>query len=84
MALGPRPQTAIRTATDSIPTDLCTSCASGPQGVRVSRDGTSATTDKTPVTIRNFSESEIRTAIVGKTFQYTRDDGNGFVTSGNG
>ena len=63
---------------------LLAACASGPKGVRISRDGTSATTDKTPVTIRNFSESEIRAAIVGKTFQYTRDDGNGFVTSGNG
>ena len=59
---------------------LLAACASGPKGVRISRDGTSATTDKTPVTIRNFSESEIRAAIVGKTFQYTRDDGNGFVT----
>lgn len=59
---------------------LLVACAGGPKGVRISRDGTSATTDKTPVAIRNFSESEIRAAITGKTFQYTRDDGNGFVT----
>lgn len=59
---------------------LLAACSTGPKGVRISRDGTSATTDKTPEKIRTFSASEIRAAIVGKTFQYTRDDGNGFVT----
>ena len=30
--------------------------------------------------IRNLTAAEIPPAIVGKTFQYTRPDGNGFVT----
>jgi hypothetical protein len=55
-------------------------CSSGPQGVRITNGGTSATTDKTPVPISNFTADQIRSAIVGKTFQYTRSDGNGFVT----
>lgn len=55
-------------------------CSTGPSGVRITNGGTSATTDKTPEPIRNFSAEEIRTAISGKTFQYTRSDGNGFVT----
>ena len=59
---------------------MVAACSTGPKGVRISSDGTSATTDKTPEPIRNFSESEIRAAIVGKTFQYTRQDGNGFIT----
>lgn len=54
--------------------------ASGPKGVRITNNGTSATTDKTPVPISDFSADQIRTAISGKTFQYTRPDGNGFVT----
>jgi starvation-inducible outer membrane lipoprotein len=54
-------------------------CASGPKGVRITNNGTSATTDKPGEKIRNLSASEIRTRIVGKTFQYTRSDGNGFV-----
>ena len=59
---------------------LAAACSTGPKGVRISSDGTSATTDKTPEQIRNFSDSEIRAAITGKTFQYTREDGNGFIT----
>ncbi len=55
-------------------------CSSGPSGVRITNGGTSATTDKTPEPIRNFSAAEIQSAIVGKTFQYTRKDGNGFIT----
>lgn len=55
-------------------------CSTGPKGVRISSDGTSATTDKTPVPISNFTAGEIRQAITGKTFQYTRSDGNGFIT----
>ncbi len=55
-------------------------CSTGPSGVRITNGGTSATTDKTPVPISNFTADQIRTAIVGKTFQYTRPDGNGFVT----
>lgn len=55
-------------------------CSTGPQGVRITNGGTSATTDKPVEPIRNFSAAEIETAISGKTFQYTRPDGNGFVT----
>lgn len=33
-----------------------------------------------PEQIRNFTGAEINAAISGKTFQYTRPDGNGFVT----
>jgi hypothetical protein len=55
-------------------------CSSAPKGIRISSDGTSATTDRTPVPISNFTEDQIRSAIVGKTFQYTRADGNGFIT----
>ena len=55
-------------------------CNTGPKGVRITNNGTSATTDKTPVPITDFTADQIRASISGKTFQYTRADGNGFVT----
>jgi hypothetical protein len=55
-------------------------CASGPQGVRVVNGGTSAVPAQEGQAVRNLNASEISSAIVGKTFQYTRGDGNGFVT----
>jgi hypothetical protein len=55
-------------------------CASGPKGVRITNNGTSAFSDKPGEKIRNLSASDIKARIVGKTFQYTRKDGNGFVT----
>jgi hypothetical protein len=55
-------------------------CSSGPKGVRVTNGGTSAFSAKEGEKIRNLSASEIKGRIVGKTFQYTRKDGNGFVT----
>lgn len=55
-------------------------CTNAPKGIRVTNNGQSATTDKTPVPITDFNADQIRAAIVGKTFQYTRADGNGFVT----
>lgn len=55
-------------------------CSTGPSGVRITKDGSSATSDKTPVPITDFNADQIRTAISGKTFQYTRPDGNGFIT----
>ena len=55
-------------------------CAQGPKGVRITNNGTSATTDKTPTPITDFTAEQIRAAISGKTFQYTRPDGNGFIT----
>lgn len=58
-----------------------TACgASGPKGVRITNNGTSATTDKTPVPISDFTAEQIRSAISGRTFQYTRGDQSGFVT----
>jgi hypothetical protein len=55
-------------------------CTQGPKGVRVVNNGTSAIPAKEGVKIADFGENQIRAAIVGKTFQYTRSDGNGFVT----
>ena len=55
-------------------------CASGPKGVRITNNGTSAFSDKQGEQIRNLSAADIKSRIVGKTFQYTRKDGNGFVT----
>jgi hypothetical protein len=55
-------------------------CATGPKGVRVINDGTSAIPAQQGQPIRNLSAKEISSAVVGKTFQYTRKDGNGFVT----
>ncbi len=54
--------------------------ATGPKGVRITNNGTSATTDKEPVPISDFTADQIRSAISGKTFQYTRGDQSGFVT----
>ena len=54
--------------------------AKGPQGVRITNNGTSATTDKEPIPISDFTADQIRASISGKTFQYTRADSNGFVT----
>jgi hypothetical protein len=55
-------------------------CSHGPNGVRVVNGGTSALNAKEGQPIRNFQAGEITAAIAGKTFQYTRSDGNGFVT----
>lgn len=57
-----------------------TACQSGPKGVRVVNGGTSAISATEGVKIRDFSAGEISDAIVGKSFQYTRPDGNGFVS----
>ncbi len=56
------------------------SCTSSPKGIRVVNGGTSAIPAQEGEKIRNLSPGEITTAISGKTFQYTRSDGNGFVT----
>jgi hypothetical protein len=55
-------------------------CNTGPKGVRISKDGSSATSAKEGQAIRDLSSAEIGQRIIGKTFQYTRADGNGFVT----
>jgi hypothetical protein len=49
----------------------------GAKGVRFV-DGKSGQAQAEP--IRNLTGAEIPPAIIGKTFQYTRPDGNGFVT----
>ncbi len=55
-------------------------CATGPKGVRFT-DGPAASSSKPQAEpIREYTAAEIQTAVVGKTFQYTRADGNGFVT----
>jgi hypothetical protein len=55
---------------------LIAACGNGPKGIRFTNDSSGAP-EAEP--IRQLSAAEIQTAIVGKTFQYTRADGNGFV-----
>ncbi len=55
-------------------------CASGPKGVRVVNGGTSAIPAQEGQVARNLAGGEVRQAIVGKTFQYTRSDGSGFIS----
>jgi hypothetical protein len=55
-------------------------CSKGPKGVRITNGGTSAYSAKEGEKIRNLTAADINSRIVGKTFQYTRKDGNGFVT----
>ena len=59
---------------------LAAACADGPNGVRVVNGGGGSSSKPAPEPIRTFSAAEIQSAIAGKTFQYTRADGNGFVT----
>ncbi len=55
-------------------------CASGPKGIRFTDGARSSSPKPQAEPIRKFAGAEIQTAIAGKTFQYTRSDGNGFVT----
>ncbi|MCA0432690.1 MAG: hypothetical protein LCH46_05450 [Proteobacteria bacterium] len=55
-------------------------CQSGPKGVRIVNNGSSAIPQQQGVTQHNLDGSQIGGAIIGKTFQYTRSDGNGFVS----
>jgi hypothetical protein len=55
-------------------------CSNSPKGVRIENGGTSAYTDKPGAPIRNLTSAEIGSAVIGKTFQYTRKTGSGFVT----
>jgi outer membrane biogenesis lipoprotein LolB len=57
-----------------------TACSNSPQGVRVVNGGTSAVSDQEGQAIRNLQAGEVSSAIAGRTFQYTRSDGNGIVT----
>ena len=57
---------------------LLAACTKGSNnGVRVVSGGGSPSGTQQPEAIRNFTSAEIYAAIVGKTFQYTRSDGNG-------
>ena len=55
---------------------LLGACNTAPQGVRIVDGGSS----KQAEPIRNLPAGEIQAAITGRTFQYTRADGNGFIT----
>ncbi|MFN0190761.1 MAG: hypothetical protein ACKVP5_02115 [Aestuariivirga sp.] len=58
---------------------LLAACNNDAKGVRFVNGVDRGSPDAQPV--RALSDAEIRTAIAGKTFQYTRSDGsNGFVT----
>jgi predicted small secreted protein len=60
---------------------LLAACSNSVNGVRFTKDGdTGGSGTSKPQPIRNLTAAEISAAIVGKTFQYTRADGNGFVT----
>ncbi|MBC8036840.1 MAG: hypothetical protein H7X89_06455 [Rhizobiales bacterium] len=59
---------------------LLAACNTGAQGVRFLNG--SDTAKPQAEAIRNLTGDEIRNAIAGKTFQYTRTDGNGFITYG--
>jgi hypothetical protein len=58
---------------------LLGACSSTSNGVHVTTDGTSATSSKQGAAIRDFTSAEIGPAVIGKSFQYTRKDGTGFV-----
>jgi uncharacterized Zn-binding protein involved in type VI secretion len=58
---------------------LLAACASGPNGVRITNNGTSATSSKQGAAIRNLTSAEISQAVVGKSFQFTRSSSTGFV-----
>ena len=57
---------------------LLAACSHDPQGVRFLNGSSSSKPVAQP--IRSLSADEIRSVILGKTFQYTRSDGNGFIT----
>ena len=52
---------------------LLAACTHQPQGVRITSGNPG------PQPIRDLQPAEIQAALVGKTFQYTRPDGNGFI-----
>jgi hypothetical protein len=60
---------------------LLAACGDNVTGVRFTKDGGGSSGGKPQVqAIRALTAGEIQAAISGKTFQYTRDDGNGFIT----
>ena len=73
------PASFIRILSIALTALIIAACSGDPNGVRVV-NGLGGSSKPKPEPIRNFSATEIRSAITGKTFQYTRADGNGFVT----
>ena len=72
--------TSARVAALLIVAVAAVGCNRGPSGVRFTNDGTTSSTQQSAEPIRPLSAGEVQNAIAGKTFQYTRADGNGFVT----
>jgi hypothetical protein len=74
----------MRTSLSSLLTVLACAallaCSTGPKGVRITNNGTSATSAQQGEAIRDLNAAEIGQRIIGKTFQYTRSTGNGFIT----
>lgn len=58
---------------------ILAACGDNVSGVRFTKDGGNGGKPE-PEAIRALSAGEINAAISGKTFQYTRADGNGFIT----
>ena len=54
-------------------------CSSTPKGIRITQDGSSATSSKPGAAIRNLSGAEISQTVIGKSFQFTRSNSTGFV-----
>ena len=73
------PAVLLRNLTIVLTAGLIAACSNDASGVRVV-NGLGGSSKPQPEAIRNFSAAEIGAAIVGKTFQYTRADGNGFIT----
>jgi hypothetical protein len=55
-------------------------CSGGPSGVRFTSSGSGTADSPKAQPIRALAGGEVSSALAGKTFQYTRSDGNGFVT----
>ncbi len=70
-----------RTSTIAAIALLLAACGDNVSGVRFTKEGAvTGTGNPEPQAIRALSAGEITAAISGKTFQYTRDNGNGFIT----
>ncbi len=59
---------------------MLSACSTDPHGVRIVNGGTSAIPAKEGAKIRDFGANEIGSAVIGKTFQYTRTNSSGIVT----
>jgi hypothetical protein len=55
-------------------------CSTDPKGIRFTDGSGSSSSKPQAQPIQKFTAAQIQTALVGKTFQYTRAEGNGFVT----